>query len=391
MDSLVEYLSISERARLVSIGIDELLEAGVRVVNVTCDSPRVQLAMMKELGANLDPECLDLHICKDKPGNPIYFIHDMCHVMKLIRNAWGEKHKKFKDSNGDIIDWQYIIELYKLQCKIQLKCANKLTQNHVYFYNCKMKVKFAVQVMSRSVALSLKFCREQGYPQFKGSEATEKFLFFMNNIFDILNTNTKYSMWPLKRAMSLDNYSEWRPVLIKTYAYVSNLTTINNVSLTKDDSRKTGFVGILCNIRAVELIFNDIVTFGPMNFICTLKMSQDPLEHFFGWFRARYGANNNPTPYQFKKTFRKILFGVTHKIVTNSNVYVDENLELISVIPSVQNKIEFIYDKYDLGNPHFIFLVLTLSCWRTYLIIFFLGGGIINKMRNFGFSKHRRH
>ena len=184
----------------------------------------------------------------------------------------------------------------------------------------------------------------------------------MNNIFDILNTNTKYSMWPLKRAMSLDNYSEWRPVLIKTYAYVSNLTTINNVSLTKDDSRKTGFVGILCNIRAVELIFNDIVTFGPMNFICTLKMSQDPLEHFFGWFRARYGANNNPTPYQFKKTFRKILFGVTHKIVTNSNVYVDENLELISVIPSVQNKIEFIYDKYDLGNPHFIFLVLIISC-----------------------------
>ena len=350
LDRLLEYLSISERARLVSIGIDELLEAGVRVVNVTCDSPRVQLAMMKELGANLDPECLDLHICKDKPGNPIYFIHDMCHVMKLIRNAWGEKHKKFKDSNGDIIDWQYIIELYKLQCKTQLKCANKLTQNHVYFYSCKMKVKFAVQVMSRSVALSLKFCREQGYPQFKGSEATEKFLFFMNNIFDILNTNTKYSMWPLKRAMSLDNYSEWRPVLIKTYAYVSNLTTINNVSLIKDDSRKTGFVGILCNIRAVELIFNDIVTFGPMNFICTLKMSQDPLEHFFGWFRARYGANNNPTPYQFKKTFRKILFGVTHKIVTNSNVYVDENLELISVIPSVQNKIEFIYDKYDLAR-----------------------------------------
>ena len=30
----------------------------------------------------------------------------------------------------------------------------------------------------------------------------------------------------------------------------------------------------------VELIFNDIVTFGPMHFICTLKMSQDPLEHF---------------------------------------------------------------------------------------------------------------
>ena len=335
----------------MSIGIDELLESGVRVVNVTCDSPRVQLAMMRELGANLDPDSLDLHICKDKPGHPIYFVHDMCHVMKLIRNAWGDHHKKLKDSNGEIIDWQYILELYKLQNRTQLKCANKLTQNHVFFSNVKMKVKYATQLLSRSVALSLKFCREAGFPQFKGSEATEKFLLMMNNIFDIFNSNTKFSMWPLKKAMSLTNFAVWRPELIKAYVYVSGLTTINNVSLTKSDSRKTGFVGVLCNIRAIENIFNDVVTYGPMTFICTLKLSQDPLEHFFGLIRARYGANNNPTPYQFKSTFRKILLGVTDKIVTNSNVSIDENMELITIIPDVQNKMDYVYEKYDLGKP----------------------------------------
>ena len=114
--------------------------------------------------------------------------------------------------------------------------------------------------------------------------------------------------------------------------HVSGLKTINNVSLTKSDSRKTGFVGILCNIRAIENIFNDIATYGPMTFICTLKLSQDPQEHFFGLIRASYGANNNPAPYQFKGTFRKILLGVTDKIVTNYNVYIDENLELITFI-----------------------------------------------------------
>ena len=67
--------------------------------------------------------------------------------------------------------------------------------------------------------------------------------------------------------------------------------------------------------------------------------------------RQRYGANNNPTPYQFKSTFRKILLGVTDKIVTNSNVSIDENLELITIIPDVQNKMDYVYEKYDLGKP----------------------------------------
>ena len=278
-------------------------------------------------------------------------MHDQCHVLKLIRNAW-EHHRKFKDVNGDVIDWQFIVELYNLQSKTQLKSANKLTHSHVYFYNCKMKVKYAAQVMSRSVSLSLKFCREElKLPQFQGSEATERFLIIMNDIFDILNTNTKYSMWPLKRAMSSENKNTWKPVLDKTYNYVSTLKTFDNISLPISDSRKTGFVGLLANIRAIQCIFNDIVIFGPMFFICTIKLSQDPLEHFFGLIRARYGANNNPTPYQFMKTFRKILLGVTDKIVTNSNVNLEENLELISVIPHVENKIDYVFEKFDLGKP----------------------------------------
>ena len=46
-----------------------------------------------------------------------------------------------------------------------------------------------------------------------------------------------------------------------------------------------------------------------------------------------------------------VLLGVTDKIVTNSNVSIDENLELITIIPDVQNKMDYVYEKYDLGKP----------------------------------------
>lgn len=87
-----------------------------------------------------------------------------------------------------------------------------------------------------------------------------------------------------------------------------------------DDRRKTGFLGILSNIHAVQEIFKLVVTNGPLSYLCLYKLSQDHLEHFFGLIRARYGANTNPTPYQFKKTFRQILLGVTGSIVENANV-----------------------------------------------------------------------
>jgi len=130
--------------------------------------------MMKQLGADLTPEHPDLQICHDKPGPPIYFVHDMCHALKLVRNGWHH-HKKIKNANNQEIDWQFIVELYKLQSTEHLRCANKLSYLHIYFNNVKMKVKYAAQVLSRSVALSLRFCREElQLSQFQGSKATQE-------------------------------------------------------------------------------------------------------------------------------------------------------------------------------------------------------------------------
>ena len=343
---------VSERANLVDIAVDELLDCGATVVCVTCDSPTVQLAMMKQLGADLRPESLDLQICRDKPGPPIYFLHDMCHALKLVRNGW-HFHKIIKNSNNEHIDWKYIVELYRLQNTEHLKCANKLTHTHVYFNNNKMKVKYAAQVLSRSVALSLKFCREElNLPQFQGSEATEEFLIMINNIFDIMNSRSKFSssFSNMKNAMSEDNQEDWGPVLERTKTYILGLTTVRGDSMTTKDSRKTGFMGIVCNIEAVMNIFNNNVDNGLLLYLCTYKLSQDPLEHFFGLIRARFGANNNPTPYQFKKIFRRILLGVLDKIVENGNVELQDATEMVAIIPLATDKLAYIYENYDFDD-----------------------------------------
>jgi hypothetical protein len=71
-----------------------------------------------------------------------------------VRNALGD-WKTMIDSNNGKIRWDHIVSLYYYQKNQGLNLANKLTKQHVMFEKNKMKVKFAVQVLSQSVANAL--------------------------------------------------------------------------------------------------------------------------------------------------------------------------------------------------------------------------------------------
>uniref|UniRef100_A0A6G5AFU0 Putative transposable element n=1 Tax=Rhipicephalus microplus TaxID=6941 RepID=A0A6G5AFU0_RHIMP len=51
----------------------------------------------------------------------------------------------------------------------------------------KMNVRLATQLFSRSVAIGMKFYREQREPGLKDSEGTEMFTMQVNDLFDVLN------------------------------------------------------------------------------------------------------------------------------------------------------------------------------------------------------------
>ena len=65
---------------------------------------------------------------------------------------------------------------------------------------------------------------------------------------------------------------------------------------------------------------------------------------------CQFGRNNNPTPYQFKGMFRRILCGATDQIIKDSNVSLQDDTEMVAVIPNAENKIDFIYAHYDFDD-----------------------------------------
>jgi len=75
-----------------------------------------------------------------------------------------------------MIKWEYINQLQKLQTKCGLKAANKLSKRHVRFHQQKMKTNLCVQTLSNSVAVALGVCNELQIPGFEDSKPTEEFL-----------------------------------------------------------------------------------------------------------------------------------------------------------------------------------------------------------------------
>ncbi len=75
------------------------------------------------------------------------------------------------------------------------------------------------------------------------------------------------------------------------------MKTTNGKSVL-DTPRYAAFLGWLLNIKTKTQLYDEIISTGEMTFMCTFKLSQDPLENFFSSVRMACGFNNNPTTIQ---------------------------------------------------------------------------------------------
>ena len=101
--------------------------------------------------------------------------------------------------------------------------------------------------------------------------------------------------------------------------------------------RRAAFVGWVSNMIALELMFKEYVETGRLEKLMTFRMSQDPLELFFGCIRATLGANNNPTILQFKGAFVRLLAGALLKAAPGANVLWDDDMRMIEVHEASQD------------------------------------------------------
>lgn len=95
-----------------------------------------------KLQVNLNKEHIKPYFIYD--GENYFVLLDAEHVIKLIKNAFGEM-KQFVDVDGNIIDFNFLVKLNELQEKEGLHLGNKMRQTHIKFFKQKMRVKFATQ------------------------------------------------------------------------------------------------------------------------------------------------------------------------------------------------------------------------------------------------------
>ena len=144
----------------MEIAVEKLNETGVNVVNLTCDNPTNNWAMLESLGATLKHDNVQTKLrIRNILNKCILATLDACHLIKLVRNAFGDL-QIFKDSNGDTISWVFITELVKIQEEKGLHLATKLRRRHIKFHSDIMSVPLAAQTISNSVADAIDYCRD---------------------------------------------------------------------------------------------------------------------------------------------------------------------------------------------------------------------------------------
>lgn len=78
--------------------------------------------------------------------------------------------------------------------------------------------------------------------------------------------------------------------------------------------------------------------------------------------------------------YRRLLLGVTNNIVYSANVLLQDNSEIVAIIPSVQEKIDFIYEQYELDIEQVNVDTEVMSEYKT-KVIEYISGYVVKKMK----------
>lgn len=232
--------------------------------------------------------------------------------------------------SNEIIDFHFLALLNDLQENEGLHLANKLRSRHISFFKQKMKVKLATQLLSRSVADALLFCKDRlQLPDFEKCGATIKFIIFMNDAFDILNSRNVWQR-DYKAPITVGNIENIKLFTLKFTSYVSKLKFENNNQLILDSARKTGFLGFILGLHAVINIYSKFLEKEKLiEYLPVYKCSQDHLEIFFSNVRSQLGYNDNPTARQFRTAYKKLLI---HAEIADDGIGNCVPLEQISIL-----------------------------------------------------------
>ena len=342
---MVSTLNQRQLKDLIFKALCQCAQVGMDVHNLVFDGCPTNFALCASLGCNFTSDPPVTSFTHPTSNHVVNVMPDPVHMLKVVRNCFGQ-WPYLVDLDGGNISFEYIRKLYKLQKTGQLKVANKLRLAHIEFEKKPMKVSLATQLLSQSVSDGLTFCLEVMPEEFKGAEATIRFLKMFNNLFDVMNSKNPFDLIPFRRPLKQNNAEKVFEFLDQASTYIRGLWLpklqskgvsgdAGSVVLAKIiySQRKTGFSGFLASIQSLKDLYARLVVAPEtsMSYISMNKLCQDSIESLFGVIRGYGRGNNNPSALSFASAWRTLLVHNELRDVNNGNC---TNLDDLPVLTS---------------------------------------------------------
>lgn len=338
---MITSLTGTERAHLIRQALHQLHLAGVKVVALTTDGPKCNINMAERLGCCLNPFSHDFTttFINEATNEKISYILDVAHMVKLVRNVFGTLGRLL-DFENRIVNWRFIELLEAYQTTHGLVAATRLKTRHIEWRREKMKVLLAVQTLSNRVADALEYLDlELKEPEFHEARYTARFLRMFNNLFDVLNSKTKFGIM-FKRPITEKSFDFHLKFFEECKFYIFNIKKLDGTPILSTQQH-TGFLGFIVAMESFKNIYSQHKVNLP--YILTFKFSQDHLETFFSAIRGRGGYNNNPNALQFESAYKRLLMRNDVKASLNGNCEVND----ISILHVSSSTIKVINKDYD--------------------------------------------
>jgi hypothetical protein len=230
----------------------------------------------------------------EKYNRRIYFMHDPCHLIKLIRTHIQRHGYKY---SGGVVLWSVLTRFFQIDQSTENRLAPRLRKEHFELTDItRMKVKLATQLLSNSVAAGIETLVDLEIMD-ESARETSFFIKSCNDMFDMLNISEKHHKNPLKSGL---NVFKNIPLLCKFKKWVKTWRCADGARLP--DSVEGTIVTLESYIQLLSQLRGE-----GYKYVLTRKIQQDSLEHYFSHQRFANGYSTNPTTLQFAKNY-KILF-----------------------------------------------------------------------------------
>lgn len=270
---------------IIKIVMLKLIQMSFEPMALVCDQASNNRKALILLGATLNSPKIDIG------GFTIYTVYDAPHLVKSLRNNLMNTKLQIV-VNGRRVSWNDIVETYSIDKKsMTARTLIKINDSHIRPNTFeKMRVKYATQIFSHTVAAAIRTCVHTGQLVSYSANDTANFVENVNNVFDSLNSKTLRDPNSRRRPLSVFG----QPVVRETLE--SGIKMFQNVVVYENGKKRNNIYcidGFVWTLRSILLLWDDLRNKGS-KYLVTSFLNQDPLENFFSVIRSRCGYN--PTP-----------------------------------------------------------------------------------------------